>query len=130
MARFCSDTRGTAAIEFALLAPVLVALALGLADGVRRNLMLIDLDAAAAAGAAFAQAQGPDAAAITAAMAAATNTAHVAHVEILACDGKRAGCAGLPQGRYARVIAEAELASLLDPAGDRLLTATALVRLP
>jgi hypothetical protein len=130
MARLLSDTRGTAAIEFALLAPLLVALALGLADGVRRNLMLIDLDAAAAAGAGFAQAQGPDAAAITAAMAAATNRAHVAHVEILACDGKRAGYAGLPAGRYARVTAAAELPSLLDPAGNRQLTATALVRLP
>lgn len=132
MARLFSDTRGTAAIEFALLAPVIVALALGLADGVRRNLMLIDLDAAAGAGAALARDHGPDVTAITAAMAAATNRPHVARIELIGCEGNQADgrCTGLPGGRYARIVAEAELATLLDPRRAPAVSATALVRLP
>jgi hypothetical protein len=132
MARLLSDTRGTAAIEFALLAPVMVLLALGLADGVRRNLLLIDLDAAAGAGAAVARDHGPDAAAITAAMAAATNRQHVARIAFIGCEGKPADgrCTGLPPGRYARIRAQADMPALLDPRRAPTLSATALVRLP
>lgn len=132
MGPLLSDRRGSAAIEFALLAPVIVAMALGLADGVRRNLLLIDLDAAAAAGAALARDHGADTTAITAAMAAATTRQHAGRVEFIACDsapGDRR-CAALPPGRYVRVIAKAELATLLDPGEDPSLSATALVRLP
>lgn len=132
MVRFLSDRRGTAAIEFALLAPVLVLLAIGLADGIRKNLAQIDLDSAATAGAAFARDRGGDPDATIAAMTSAVSRRHHAQVELLVCTEKPAGnrCAGLPAGRYVQVIAKAKVPTLLGSGGTPTLAATTLVRLP
>lgn len=128
MARFYHDRCGTAAIEFALVAPVLVLLVLGLADAVRQILAAMDVDTAASAGAMAALAGG-EAGRIDAAIDAQDVTVRRV-VEHLACERPRQSgfCAGLPAGRYTRVAVESTVSSLFG--GRVAVAAVAIVRVP
>jgi Flp pilus assembly protein TadG len=132
MTDLATDRRGTAAIEFALVAPIMVVLVLGLADGVRRNLAMIDLDAAAHAGARTAALRGPGAArrAISTMLRAPGAAAEILIIDCTRPSGRAAGCTALPAGRYAAVTTSRNLPSLFDPARDPVLQVTALIRLP
>jgi Flp pilus assembly protein TadG len=70
--RLCADRGGAAAVEFALLLPVLVLLAAGLIDSSRLIAERMQLQAAADAGADYARANGWNPAAIQNAVLAAT----------------------------------------------------------
>ncbi|MBC7520045.1 MAG: pilus assembly protein [Sandarakinorhabdus sp.] len=170
------DRRGTATIEFALVLPIMVLLVMGLVENVRRNLAMIDVDAAASEGADTALRQGFDAGRIAAAMAA-QSAVKPGDIGLIACGGngkdngkdkkdkkdkkdddddrngssnqgggqdqpgwwrKRGGdeppgagnCNGLPQGRYARIVATTQVPSLFGPDRDPVISAVAIVRLP
>lgn len=124
------DRCGTAAIEFALVAPIMALLAVGLADTVQRTLATIDVEAAASAGALAARRHAEDPRRITAAIAA-VDPAAVATITLIDCKIARSHpCAHLPDGRYARVTTARHLPSLFGPARDPAIVATALVRLP
>ena len=123
------DKRGSAAVEFALVAPILVLLALGLAETIRSELAMIDLDAVA------------NAAAIKSASADADPKSIARSIDAAALDNRQLrstsfecpadfGCAGLPAGRYVRIVALATPMSLFGSPASRSLRATALVRLP
>jgi hypothetical protein len=123
-----SCRRGTAALEFALVAPIMALMGLGLADSVRRTLAQIDLDAAAHAGARAAVAGRRVDAAI-----AALDPALAASVTAIDCTarlGLSGGCTALPPGRYVAVTLTDRQPSLFGADRDDLIEATALVRLP
>jgi hypothetical protein len=120
--------RGTAALEFALVAPIMVLMVVGLADSVRSGLARIDLDAAAHAGARAAIAGRRIEAAATALdpdLAAA-----VTSIDCTARLGLSGGCTALPPGRYIAVTLTRRQPSLFGAGLDHPLEATALVRLP
>jgi Flp pilus assembly protein TadG len=126
-----SDRRGTATIEFAFVAPIMVLLVIGLADGVRRNLMMIDLDAVAHTGACATRAYGLDSNRI-ADVVAAQDVMVKTSVALIDCTNAKisvASCAGLPAGRYARVTTTRDLSTLFAPFGDSEVRATAMMRL-
>lgn len=132
MTPLLSDRHGTAAIEFALVAPIMALLIVGLADGVRRNLAMIDLDAAThtVARRVAASAMGPTRPA--ARMMRGRNGAATS-VTVIDCPGpsrRGGGCTGLPPGRYVTVSVSRHVSSLFGRLRDPLLQSTALVRLP
>lgn len=127
MRALLTDCRGTAALEFALVLPVLVALALGLAGNVRRSLAEIDADAAAGAAALVALEQGYHPAALAAAARAADPEARVEAIRLIDCSRS---CAGLPAGRYASITISREAGSWLRPLLPAVCRSTAIVRLP
>lgn len=127
MRAFFSDRRGTAALEFALMVPVMVALALGLAGNVRRSLAEIDADAAAGAAALVALERGYAPEALAAAAEAADPLARVEAIRLIECPK---ACAGLPAGRYASITTSREAGSLLQPLAADVYQSTAIVRLP
>jgi hypothetical protein len=120
--------RGTAALEFALVAPIMVLLAVGLADSVRRTLAQIDLDAASHAGARAALAGRP----VDVAIAALDPGLRplVTRIDCTARLGLSGGCTALPPGRYIAVSLTDTVRSLFGASIDRQITSTALVRLP
>lgn len=124
--RLLSDDQGTAALEFALVLPVMVALALGLAGSVRHSLAEIDADAAAGAGALAALRHGYAPGAIAAAAMAADPATTIDEIRLIVCDTRRRACAGLPPGHYASITTSRTSPSLLQPARYRT---TAIVRL-
>ena len=131
MLGIASNRRGTATIEFAFVAPVMVLLVIGLADGVRRNLMMIDLDAAAHTGACATLVYGLDSNRI-ADVVAAQDVMVKTSVALIDCTNAKisaSSCAGLPAGRYARVTTTRDLFTLFSRSGDSEVRATAMMRL-
>lgn len=82
---------GTATIEFALILPIMVLLVLGLADTVRRNLAMIDVDAAVHEGADAALRYGFDSGRIRAAMATTTADISTDSVDLVECEAAKGG---------------------------------------
>lgn len=123
------DKRGSAAIEFALVAPILILLALGLAETMRRELALIDLNAAANAAAIKSASTNADPRSMARVIDAAVQDNRQMRSTSLECPADF-GCAGLPKGRYIRIVASATPVSLFGAPASRSLKATALVRLP
>jgi Flp pilus assembly protein TadG len=72
LARLAQDRRGASAVEFALIAPILLLMLAGLIDGSQYIVQSMQVRAAAQAGADFAQRNGFDAAAIQTAVLSAT----------------------------------------------------------
>ena len=130
MKPFLDDNRGSAAIEFALVAPIAVLLVLGLADTVRLELAAMDVDAAASAGAMAAVSHRYDRRRIDAAITAHDRLAQHA-IEVVHCDTPRAAaCATLPPGNYARVTVQNQPSWSLGSLRSRSVVAVAVVRLP
>ena len=116
--------RGIAAVEFALLAPILVGVLVGVADlgnGIYRWMEVTD---AAQAGAQFAVRQGYNAAAVMSAVSSATSLASVSSTSSQFCgcpsgaDIAAAACgstcpAGSPAGTYVSVAAQTQFSPLL-----------------
>lgn len=127
MRAFLADASGTAALEFALVLPVLAALALGLVGNVRRSLAEIDADAAAGAAALVALERGYSPEALAAAVLAADPMAQVEDIRLIDCPR---GCAALPAGRYASITISREAGSLLRALQPAVYRSTAIVRLP
>lgn len=110
--------RGTAALEFALLAPIIVLMVVGLADSVRRTLAQINLDAAAHAGARAALAGRP----VQPAVAALGPDLRpvVTSIDCSRRLGLGGGCTALPPGRYVAVTLTAGRRSLFGASVDGL----------
>jgi Flp pilus assembly protein TadG len=85
------DRAGTAAIEFALILPLLALLVIGLADQVRHSLAMMDVDAVATTGAAMAVRQGFDPARIGAAMAAQNDSIAIDAITLVTCGNPNSG---------------------------------------
>jgi Flp pilus assembly protein TadG len=136
-------TRGTAAIEFALLLPALMALLLGMADYATLISRTMQVDAAAQAGADWAARNGWDARGVLRAADRGLATLDSAHsrarvvtgclqpgARIAAATGKCAD--GDPPGRYVLVTVTARSMPLLLRSGQLLphrVTGSALVRI-
>ena len=130
MKPFLDDNRGSAAIEFALVAPIAVLLVLGLADTVRLELAAMDVDAAASAGAMAAVTHRYDRRRIDAAITAHDRLAQHA-IAVVHCDTPRAAaCAAMPPGNYARVTVQNQPSWSLGSLRSRSVVAVAVVRLP
>lgn len=127
-----TDRRGTAAIEFALVAPLMALMVIGLADTARHNLAMIDLDAAAHAGAQAAARNGADAAAlaIDSRLIGPDTRIELTLIDCTPPLGRAAGCTALPIGRYAAVTTFRIESTLFGLSDASHLSATALVRLP
>jgi hypothetical protein len=138
------DVSGAAALEAALVMPMLMVTMAGLVDGSRALVQSMQVRAAAHAGAEWAQANGFDAAGVSAAVAGATSLAASASpapelfegcaspshgVEPAKKDGK---CGPEPAGQYVRVVATAPFAPWApwpDLTWPQSFSATAVVRI-
>jgi Flp pilus assembly protein TadG len=119
-----ADRRGVAAVEFALIAPVLCLLVAGLIDGSRLIVQTMQVKAAAQAGADYARKNGWDAAAISNAVTSATSitvnaspapaqtTACVSGMVIAPTAGATCAAGGTP-GKFITVAAQAPFASIM-----------------
>jgi Flp pilus assembly protein TadG len=137
------DRRGAAAVEFALIAPVLLLTMAGLVDGSRLIATTMQVNSAAQAGADFALRRGWDAPGIQAAVASATPAGAVASVPTLAqacvvsgaiVTTAAATCAGGgAAGRFVTVAAQAAFKPIMKWPGITLpstISAQAVVRIP
>jgi hypothetical protein len=153
------DRRGTAALEFALILPVMLLFGVGLVDTVLRNLLMIDVEMAADAGARMALRPGANQHQIADAMAGLAVAGLELKTTVFECgndqtsaktakyqqyngeDGKiiesadlflHGGevCERFSQGRYVRTIAAARHKSLFGTARSTAVTAISHVRLP
>lgn len=122
-----ADTSGTAALEFALVLPVMAVLVLGLVGNIRRSLAEIDADAAASAAALVALEEGYAPEALAAAALAADPLARVEDIRLIDCAD---ACAALPAGRYASITTSRAAGSLLRPLQPDVYRSTTIVRLP
>jgi Flp pilus assembly protein TadG len=144
LARLCDDARGAAAVEFAMLLPVLLLMLAGLIDVTRLISHTMQVKAAAQAGADFAQVRGwkPDeiAGAVTAATqlsvsaspAPAMATACVSGQTIVETTASTCAAGG-PPGRFVTVAAQGPFKPLIPWPGmgmPRAVTAQAVVRIP
>jgi len=141
--RIFRDESGTSAVEFALIAPLLLFLVGGLVDLTRFISQRTQLDAAAQAGADYARAHGWDSAGIQTAVTGATSLAGVSAPapqlatacvsgQTLAPTTAGACPAGGPPGRFVTVQATKPFTRLTPLTGLVLpstITSTALVRL-
>lgn len=128
---------------------MLALLVLGLADTVRQNLALTDLDAAAAAGAAAALRQNGRRSAVETAIATQNSAVRLQSFDLFDCEAKakddtrnyrgkalgrrkrtKGDCGGLPPGRYITIAAALAAPSLFDTSGQPLLERNLMVRLP
>jgi Flp pilus assembly protein TadG len=119
-----ADRRGVAAVEFALIAPVLLLLAAGLIDGSRFIVQTMQVKAAAQAGADYARAHGWDAAGIAGAVTAATSIAVsaspaptqtpacIANGNLVAPPGATCAAGGTP-GNFVTIAAQAPFAPIM-----------------
>jgi len=138
-----ADRRGVAAVEFALIAPVLFLLAAGLIDGSRFIVETMQVKAAAQAGADFARKNGWDAAGIATAVTSATSitvsadpaptqtAACVSGANLVAPSGATCAAGGTP-GNFIAVAAQAPFAPIMPWPGlsqPTTVAARALVRL-
>lgn len=144
MSRLARDGRGASAVEFALIAPILLLMTAGLIDGSRLIIRTMQVRAAAQAGADYALRNGWNAAAIQAAVTSATPlgaTASPAPTETRGCISNGAvvasGGANCPNGgaagEFVTVWAQAPFSPLMKWPGAPLpsqLTAQAEVRVP
>ena len=150
MKRLVTDTRATAAIEFALVAPIFVLIIIGLAETVRRSLLMMDTDAAASSGALAALKPRFDHDHIAGIIVAQDSALRTDMNSLFECSGKSVGkyvdkqtgqranrtrqtaadCAGLPPGRYVQVAAIADAASLFGDLHTQRFRSVAIVRLP
>lgn len=137
-----ADRRGVAAVEFALIAPVLCLLVAGLIDGSRLIVQTMQVKAAAQAGADYARKNGWDAAGISNAVTSATSiavTASPAPVQAADCvsgmtiapGGPTCAGGGTP-GNFITVAAQAPFAPIMPWPGlsqPATVSARAIVRL-
>ncbi|RAK60712.1 hypothetical protein DJ021_13285 [Phenylobacterium hankyongense] len=138
------DRRGAAAVELALLLPVLALTLAGTIDVSRLIAQSLQVKAAAQAGADYAQRRGWDAAAISAAVASATplsvaaspaprvTTACVSGLSIVATTGTSCSGGGAP-GTFVTVAAQAPFKALAPWPGfvvPATVSAQAVVRVP
>lgn len=146
LCRWLEDRRGAAAVEAALVMPLLLLLMAGLIDGSRAIVQSMQVSAAAQAGADYARLHGWDAAAIQAAVRDATPlavTAKPAPKLVTACatakgveEKKGGSCPGGPEQPAAFVVvsAEAPFSPIMPwkplPKAPPKLRAEAVVRLP
>jgi Flp pilus assembly protein TadG len=119
-----TDRRGVAAVEFALIAPVLCLLVAGLIDGSRLIVQTMQVKAAAQAGADYARKHGWDAVGIAGAVTSATSiavsatpapaqtTACVSGTTIAPAAGATCAAGGTP-GSFITVAAQAPFASIM-----------------
>jgi len=138
-----ADRRGVAAVEFALIAPVLLLLVAGLIDGSRLIVQTMQVKAAAQAGADYARRNGWDAAGIAGAVTSATSitvsptpapaqtTACVSGMTIAPAGGATCAGGGTPGG-FITVSAQAPFAPIMPWPGlsqPTTVAAQAVVRL-
>ena len=138
-----ADQRGVAAVEFALVAPVLLLLVAGLIDGSRLIVQTMQVKAAAQAGADYARKNGWNAAGISNAVTSATSitvsatpapaqaTACVSGMTIAAAGGGTCAAGGAP-GAFITVSAQAPFAPIMPWPGlsqPTTVAAQAVVRL-
>jgi Flp pilus assembly protein TadG len=143
--RLARDERGAAALEFALLTPVLVLLVGGVVDCSRLIAQTLQVAAAAQAGADYAQRRGWDLQGVTTAVSAATPIAAAASPAptlLTACvsggdivSTTAAACSGGDApGRFVTVSARAPFSPLFPGVGELVLpqtvSAQATVRIP
>jgi Flp pilus assembly protein TadG len=143
--RLGGDRRGAAAVEFALIAPVLLLIMAGLVDGSRFIVQTMQVNAAAQAGADFAQRNGWNPTGIqtavtgatpltiTASPAPAQATGCVVSGAIVAPTGGACPAGGGPPGDFVTVSAQKPFTSLLNWPGltaKPTISAQAVVRIP
>jgi hypothetical protein len=153
------DRRGTAAIEFALILPVMMLLGVSLVDTVLGNLVMIDVEMAADVGARVALHTGSTRYQVVEAMAGLGVAGLEPKMTVFQCGSKEKGddngkqsddndngqkrlasedltmhdgeaCEMLPYGRYMRIIAAVHRKSLFGAARSSTITAITQVRLP
>lgn len=136
--RLAADRRGVAGIEFALIAPLLMALVIGILDLGRATYVKREAHAAAQAGAQYSLIAGWEPAAIEAAVVASSGLASaVVTVErVWACAGtaltfvaEGSSCSGGAAGTYVRITVDPDYRPLLPLRALDVAPAVALVRI-